>query len=149
MSRPQEWSLERVFPYWVESLEALRGAIEQLTAETLSWVPRGGTNSIGYLLQHLIMVHNRDIRAAALGAEPIALPSPRGDRLAAALSKVVADTQSVLSSYSLADWGRVCGGEERSAPLRELLWNVFIEEMHHRGQIFMMMRLCGLDPPGI
>jgi uncharacterized damage-inducible protein DinB len=142
-----------LFPYWLESNDLLLRAIAGLSAQDLEWVPPGGRNSIGWLASHIALLYNRDIRQRLLG-EPRMLPEPWQPATAREITAALAELHSSLQAYLRAAGPetlretRTAAGM-RPAPVRELLWNVLIEELHHRGQIFMLLRMRGLEPPGI
>jgi uncharacterized damage-inducible protein DinB len=35
----------------------------------------------------------------------------------------------------------------RTLPIERLLWSIVQEEAHHRGQIYMLLRMQGIAPP--
>lgn len=138
----------QLFPYWKDGRAALLASLHGLAPRELAWVPPGGRSGIGRLAAHIARVHDRDIGQRLLG-RPALLAAAWDPRTAAELAAPLEELWCLLEDY-LARSGPEALEERRGPrPVKELLWNSLIEELHHRGQIFMLLRLLGRDPPAI
>lgn len=75
---------------------------------------------------------------------------PSVTSIKALLSKVHARTDAYLSTLDATDPDQVVelpwGGE---VPLRWVIWHVLEHEIHHRGEIFLMLGLLGKEAPDV
>ncbi|MCX6826800.1 MAG: hypothetical protein NTV06_06015, partial [candidate division Zixibacteria bacterium] len=56
-----------------------------------------------------------------------------------------------LSSATTDDWDdrKFSYRPEKVMSLKQIAWHTIEHEMRHRGQIFMLMRLQGINPPEV
>lgn len=143
--------LKDCFPYWSEQMQLLAEMVVPLTEAELTWVPEGGRNSIGWLARHIISVTDRDIGEALLGSPLVGESRDlvTGQQLAVTIGLQAALVDDFLVRYpaSLLREKRVFRGRER--PVYEFLWNTITELLHHRGQVMMILRMMGKEPPSI
>ncbi len=166
--------LNQVIPYWTEIRQGLIEAVKDLTDEELDWRPPGGLNSVGMLARHILSVQERDVDGFVLGRGPgRARGTPgrarrtgttgvssdaevragagvsAGAELAADLAEAHAELEAFLASADAEVLleTRPWGGGRRT--VGDAVWNALIEELHHRGQVFMLLRLMGKEPPAI
>jgi uncharacterized damage-inducible protein DinB len=145
------------YPYRHDNWACLKPALEKLTPEQLLWKPQG-CDSIGKILAHMAGCENFWINELA-GLGPILLrdPLPESDAecLLLAYEKVRAQTEGILHSLKETDLKRVVdvpefsdGWEPPSTPtLHWVFHHVFDHESYHCGQIALLMRMQGLEPP--
>jgi len=136
-------SLRQLFPYWEDINADFRRALAELGPEELAWVPPGGLNGIGPLAAHVARVYDRDVNVCLRGGEG-RLPQDWRPATACELIEALAALHADLQDYLART-----GPDDLDVRATELLWNVLIEELHHRGQVFMLMRMLGRDPPRI
>lgn len=140
-----------------ELVEAVKG----LSREQLDWCAPGHPNSIGHLLAH---VAETEFWWISIVAEKNVAPSQTdfqrfendltADRIFAWLEEHFAETGSFLRREELDDWDGVfysfeIDGKEEKVSKRWLVWHVVEHQARHRGQIFMLMRMQGLDVPNV
>jgi uncharacterized damage-inducible protein DinB len=145
-----------LFGHWAEVREGLLRALDKLTRDQLSFVPRKGMWSLGEVARHIAGAEEGWFRYAVTReydqwpAPYTAADYPTAASIKALLTEVHARTEVWLETVDEADldrpietpWGELL-------PLRWIIWHVLEHEIHHRGEIFMMMGLLGLDVPEI
>lgn len=144
-------SLREVFPYWAEVTESFAQAVRPLGDAHLAWLPPGQANNIAWLVRHVVSVHSRDVLAFAAGEAPVPVPPDGADgtTYAAALLAGAVRRAAFLAArdVSVLMESRPFGQGRRT--VGDALWNAFIEEVHHRGQVWAWLRMQGLTPPRI
>ena len=59
-------------------------------------------------------------------------------------------TQNYLSTVELAEMEQIIHTPwNEDIPLRWIVWHVLEHEIHHRGEIFLMLGLMGMEAPDI
>jgi uncharacterized damage-inducible protein DinB len=145
------------FGHWAEVRSGLVQALDQLHPGQLDFVPRAGLWSLRQTACHIagaeegwfryIVTHELNGWEAA-DFDPADYPDvPALKRL---LEAVHARTLAFLETVDEADvdrqielpWGP-------TAPLRWIIWHVLEHEIHHRGEIFLMLGLMGMEAPDV
>ena len=148
-----------MFPYWRDLRETILEAVRGLTEEQLDWRPPGVKRSIRDILIHIAGAERGWILGAAAGREERFEDAEAGfrdpiDEILAELERVHSETERLLDEISVNDLIiRRCRLRHRQdSPefsLRWVFYHVIEHEAHHRGQIFMTMRMQGLTPPEV
>ena len=145
-----------LFGHWAEVRDGLFQALDKLTDDQLDFVPREGLWSLGTVARHIANAEEGWFRYAVTRelnewpAEYTAEDYPTVESIKALLSEVHARTEAYLATVDAADLDRTIdtpwGGK---LSLRWIIWHVLEHEIHHRGEIFLMLGLLGLEGPDI
>jgi uncharacterized damage-inducible protein DinB len=144
-----------LFSHWETVRQGLYEALDQLTDEQLAFVPREGLWSPGTVACHIANAEDgwfRYIAAGEVDEWPL-LDETRYRTVAAVkalLAKIHDHTVAYLQSLDVADLERVITtfwGEE--VTLRWIIWHVLEHEIHHRGEIYLMLGLMGMEAPDV
>jgi len=154
-----EWKAADLFPWRHEVRAGTLRAVRNLSPEHLEWKPPGGRNSIMGWLRHLAQSEDWWIQAGVLGRHDFI---PRRKAQLAELSDVLAYLEETRATTErlLQEWPASKLNESVPIPpgflgayrgptvtLHWLFGNLFNHELHHRGQIYLHLRLMGIDPP--
>jgi len=134
----------------------LYAALYKLTDEQLDFVPREGLWSLGDVARHIANAEEgwfRHIVTRELDDWPpeySAADYPSVDSVKALLQEVHSRTATYLKDVDAADvdqriqlpWGS-------EATLRWVVWHVLEHEIHHRGEIYLMVGLLGIEAPDV
>lgn len=72
------------------------------------------------------------------------------DNLREELDKVFGETMEILAGIPVEDFNRVVQVPDDGVPkLSWILWHVFEQQIHHRGELFLCLSLLGKDRPKI
>ena len=121
----------------------------------LEWVPRPGAFSFGDLLRHLGAIERYMFAENALG-RPSRYPghgrdlADGDDEVRRFLARMHAESMDVFRSLTPADLEARCvtpGGA--SMPVWKWLRAMVEHEVHHRGQIYLMLGMLGIATPPI
>jgi uncharacterized damage-inducible protein DinB len=144
------------FAYWRVVRRGLLEALDMLNDDQLAFVPREGLWSLGQVACHIAKAEDGWFRYAVtceLSQWPAAPDRADCASVAAVrslLDRTHAHTVALLEATAVArldDPVDVPWGEELT--LREIIWHVIGHEIHHRGEIYLMMGLLGLEAPGV
>jgi len=145
-----------LFRHWAEVRDGLFQALDKLTDEQLDFTPREGLWSLGTVARHIANGEEGWFRFAVTREldewppEYTAKDYPTVQAIKALLTEVHARTEAYLATVDVADLDRVIEmpwGE--SLPLRWIIWHVLEHEIHHRGEILLMLGLLGMEGPDI
>lgn len=157
-----------LYPYWAREWDALvvglREIVTRVKAERppeegqkiFDWIPEGGQRSINDLLRHIAYVEHYIIDKLVLDREPKAiLPGslfpaeqyPTVDDCLRLLHDVRDETKIAFKKLTQASLKKEIAAFRRALPIERLLWSIQQEEAHHRGQIYMLLRMQGIAPP--
>jgi len=148
-----------LFPLRHEVRAGTLRAVRNLPQEHLEWKPQGGVHSILDWLRHIAQREDWWIQAVVLGRHDFV---PRGkaylsdrDSVLKYLEETRAVTEGLLQQWPAEKlqerrpvppgFRGAYGGQELS--LHWIIANLFGHELHHRGQIYLYLRLMGLEPP--
>ncbi|MGE5674577.1 MAG: DinB family protein [Mycobacterium leprae] len=147
------------FPFRHEARAGLLQAVRSLPPEHLEWKPAGGIRTCADWLRHLGQMEDWWIQSVVQG-RPDFRPLPRhalGERreMLAYLDFTRGQTEALLQEWPAAMLGetRRVPGPFRGGPtgpdvtLHWIMHNIFTHEVHHRGQIYLYLRLMGIEPP--
>lgn len=144
-----------LFGHWAEVRNGLFQALDKLTDAQLKFVPREGLWSLGTVACHIAEAEKgwfRYVVTRELADWPSypAKDYPTVESIKALLLQVHARTETYLSSLGITDLDRVIEAPWGSNfSLRWIVWHVLEHEIHHRGEIFLMLGLLGLKAPDI
>ena len=149
-------NVRELFSHWDEVRINLLGALDKLTDDQLDFVPREGLWSLGEVARHVangeegwfryVITRTRD----EWPSDYLAADYPTVASIKALLTEVHARTETYLDTLSLADLD-----QQIEAPWGEhfsllwIIWHVVEHEIHHRGEIFLMLGLMGIEGPDI
>jgi uncharacterized damage-inducible protein DinB len=142
-----------LFPFWEDVRETIVDAVCGLDPESLDATPAKEVGSIGSLLRDLIYLERYWIGQVVSGAGTAkrsdysrsALPTT--EVIIDEMGTVRAETELLLARMSARDLERhFAVPDGRTMSLLSILWVLFMDELHCRGQIFMLLRWLGLEP---
>lgn len=148
-----------LFPFRHEVRAGTLQAVRPLSEEHLEWKPPGGVHSIMGWLRHLAQSEEWWIQAGVFGRHDF-VPRRKADMATpAAVMQYLEETRGITEQL-LLEWpaeklkemrpvppgfrGRYRGPE---LPLHWIMGNLFDHERHHRAQIYLYLRLMGIEPP--
>ncbi|NLF77792.1 MAG: DinB family protein [Chloroflexi bacterium] len=144
-----------LFRHWDEVRRELLRALDLLSDEQLEFTPREGLRTLGEIVRHIASAEEGWFRygidrAYSEWPDFSAADYPTVESIKALLAEVHARTEAYLETLSLPDldreietaWGERC-------VLGWIIWHVIDHELHHRGEVFLMLGLMGLEAPEI
>jgi uncharacterized damage-inducible protein DinB len=152
---------DQLFGHWDAVRQGLLQALDQLTNEQLQFTPRPELRTIGAVACHIASAENgwfghcvwretaewpADFSEAEY-ASVAAINDLLGrvhDRTKAYLAAIPADAPSPagVDQAIVLPWGP-------QVPLRWVVWHVLEHEIHHRGEIYLMLGLLGMEAPDV
>ena len=145
--------LDDVLRYWDNARQRTLRVADLVPEDRIEWSPGAGVWTFGDLIRHLAVTERWMFVENALGRS--SRYTSHGRELAEGKSAVLQlardlhqDSMTELRTLSDADLDRPVttpGG----APLAAWKWlrSMAEHEAHHRGQIYVMLRLCGIEAP--
>lgn len=134
-------------------------AVKNMTQEQLDWKCPQHSNTVGKLLAHIAEAEYWWITIVA--AQKVA-PSKKAferfetartlEETMALLAETLGDTREYLEKEGIEDWDEVfyeVKGRKEKVSKRWLVWHTVEHQARHRGHIFMLMRMQGLDVPNV
>jgi uncharacterized damage-inducible protein DinB len=151
--------LADIFTNYARVRRELIEAIEGLTPQQLSWTTPDYPNSIGHLVAHIAEAEYWWIEVVAEGrAEQAKAETDRFEQIVDRAQLIEwlryygDETVDYLRREELGDWTDVTYTVEwrkEEITKRDLVWHVVEHQARHRGQIFMLMRMQGLEVPRV
>lgn len=149
-------NVRALFKHWDEVRANLFRALDMLTDDQLDFVPREGLWSLGEVARHIANAEEGWFRFAIAREHDEWPPAyaaadyPTVAAVKALLTEVHARTEAYLDTLSMDDldqqieapWGQ-------QFSLLWIIWHIIDHEIHHRGEIFLMLGLMGLEAPDI
>jgi uncharacterized damage-inducible protein DinB len=144
-----------LFSHWMIVRRGLVQALDGLTEEQLAFVPREGLWSLGTVACHIANAEDgwfRYVAARELDEWP-SLDEGKYRTVAsiqALLDQVHGYTLAYLQKTDIADLDRTIAapwGEELTP--RHIIWHVLEHEVHHRGEIYLMLGIMGMEAPDV
>ena len=147
--------VEDFIKYWDNVRSRTVKVVELVPADRIEWAPADGAMTFGDLIRHLAVIERwmfvenvfgRPSRYTSHGRE---LADGR-DAVVAYLHAMHAETLHELGKLSDADLDRPAT-TPAGKPLAAWKWlrGMVEHEAHHRGQIYLMLRMCGVTTPPI
>jgi len=144
-----------LFSHWKAVRHGLHQALDRLTEEQLAFVPREGLWSLGTVACHIANAEDGWFRYVA-AQELDEWPSFDDTQyrsvasIVALLNEVHGHTMAYLQKIDVADLDRIIvapWGAELT--LRFIIWHVLEHEISHRGEIYLMLGLMGMEAPDL
>jgi len=151
---------DQLFGHWDAVREGLFQALDQLTDEQLRFTPRPELRTIGAVachiasaengwLSHIVWRETADWPADFGVSEYTSVAALKGllgrvhSRTKAYLATISADPPSPQVDQPIVlPWGP-------QVSLRWVIWHVLEHEIHHRGEIYLMLGLLGMEAPDV
>ena len=143
-----------LFDHWDEVRRDLLRAVDYLSDDELRFVPREGLWSLGQVICHVAGSEDGWLGwargEASEGVEYRATDYPTIGDVKGLLAGVHERTLATLRELDTADFSRevVTPWGERCT-LGWVIWHVLEHEIHHRGEIYLMIGLLGREAPEI
>lgn len=145
-----------VFGHWSRVREGLVEALGMLSDDQLSFVPREGLWSLGEVAVHIAGAEAGWFRHPITGEldewppDPTFEDHPTVASIQALLAEVHEGTVAYLKSVDAdeldATFALPWGPE---VTYRWAIWHVLEHEIHHRGEIYLMLGLMGMEAPDV
>ena len=160
--------IDDLYPYWERERRMLFDGLDEVVQKlrvkrsqedieaVFHWIPGGGQRSISDTLRHMAYVEHYIIDKLILDNEPKKiLPGslfPREDYPTFAdvirlMHEVHETTIAAYDRLTPEDLTREIPAFRRVLPIERLLWSIVQEEAHHRGQVYILLRMQGIPPP--
>jgi len=142
-----DMDLKSMFPYWGDVFSSLEDAIQRLDERKADYRCSENTRSIREILIHVIDVFNRDIAEFVLEGKGEKAGQKKLDKMLKMIQsqRRVLEDLLVRTTVDFMSETKEFMGSPRT--YGDALWNVLMEQIHHRGQIFMLMSSAGVKPP--
>jgi uncharacterized damage-inducible protein DinB len=142
------------FDHWQTIHRDLLRAMAMLKDEDLAFRPSEHyPRDLGDILRHIINLKAGWIHYVVRRALP-AWPDEGADRLTTVeairteMQTVHKETMDYLATVPVEDFSRIVQVPADGTPkLQWILWHVFEQEIHHRGELFLCLSLLGMDRP--
>ena len=146
-------SVKQFLEYWDNVRGRTRRVVACIPPDQLEWAPRAGAFSFGDLVRHLATIE-RFMYAETVAGRPSRYPgcgrelADGYDAVLAYLERLDAEAKSIIAELSDADLERKCH-TPAGIPITTWKWlRAMIEhEVHHRGQIYLMLGMLGVTTP--
>lgn len=147
MAMGEKMSLKNMFPYWGEVFGTFEEAIRRLDESVADHRCSDNTRSIRDILAHVIEIFNRDIVEFVLGGKHQSDSQRKLDRMLKTIQsqKRILEDLLVHRTVDFMSETKEFMGNPRT--YGDALWNVLMEQLHHRGQVFLLMSSAGVKPP--
>jgi uncharacterized damage-inducible protein DinB len=142
------------FDHWNKVWRDLMRAIAMLKDEHLAFRPSEHYGrSVGEILAHIINLEEGWIHFVVrreLSAWPEERDFQSVDELRQTLNSVHQETMEYLATVPVDDFNRIIQVPDDGTPkLGWILWHVFEQQIHHRGELFLCLSLLNLERPKI
>lgn len=141
--------------YWRRVRGRTLAVAHRVPGDRVDWSPGCGAMTIGDTLRHLAVTERWLFVEVARGRRPAYVS--HGPELGSSLPAILdllnrchADSTAILDGFREKDWHRSIVSPA-GATMASWKWlRAMIEhEAHHRGQLYLMLRLCGALTPAI
>jgi uncharacterized damage-inducible protein DinB len=142
------------FDHWNKVWRDLMRAVSMLQDEHLGFRPAERyPRTVGDILRHIINLEQGWIHYVVRRVLP-AWPDEGADRLTSLraiqdeMERVHRETMHYLADVPVEDFSRIVQVPQDGSPkLQWILWHVFEQEIHHRGELYLCLSLLGMDRP--
>ena len=142
------------YPYGNLARRDLVEALSRLTDEQLDFIPGEGFRTVGDVARHIIDAEAGWVDVVVLGKDE---PWPEYPRercptvksILDEMERVHAVTERLLDEHDTAWLNETREQWDHTLSLRWVFWHLLDHEIHHRGEIFLMMGLLGVEVPEI
>ncbi len=149
---------KELFFHWDEVRRDLMRAVDMLSDAQLDFVPHPGLWSLRQVLVHIADAEAGWIQYVVArttkswdeaGINEASYPTV--ESVKQVLKAVHDKTDAYLRTLPVEDLDRMCktpwGGPDAS--VRWIIWHVLEHEIHHRGEVYLMLGLMGMEGPDI
>jgi len=157
-----------LYPYWERERQALILGLRKIERElkktksdeeveaVWNWTPPTWPRSINDLLRHTAYVEHYIIEKLIMDQEPKTilpgslLPAedyPTFEDCIKLMHDVHDTTMIAFAGLTRDDLSKSILAFRHQLPIERLLWSIQQEEAHHRGQIYMLLRMQEIAPP--
>jgi len=157
-----------LYPYWAREWDAFVTGLREIADRQREakppeefdriwdWVPPGGRRSINDTLRHIAYVEHYIIDKLVMDREPKTILAgsvfprddyPTFDACLRLLHDVHDATKIAYRHLKPSDLKKEIPAFRRTLPIDRLLWSIVQEEAHHRGQVYLLLRMQGIAPP--
>jgi uncharacterized damage-inducible protein DinB len=147
---------KEMLSYWKDSRQGLIDALELFSDDELHFRPHEGLWSLGETARHIADVEEGWIGYVARRLypewppEPTHADAPTIEAVQVLLTETHARTVAYLQPLSEADLEQeIITPWEVHHPLRWIFWHVLEHEIHHRGEIYLMLGMLGREAPDV
>jgi uncharacterized damage-inducible protein DinB len=149
--------LERFLTGWDREAANTAKLLRTLPVSQYDFRPDAGGRSLGELAWHLAegdayMSYGIETGGFAMHAKPPNIERPRTvEALAPGFEQIHQEAVARVRKLTPDDLDRAIPFfDGRPIPIRDILWDMIISHgVHHRGQLTLMCRLAGGQPPGL
>jgi uncharacterized damage-inducible protein DinB len=142
------------FDHWNKVWRDLMLGVSMLKDEDLNFKPSERyRRSVGDILRHIINIEQGWIHFV-IRRELLAWPqesTPGSSTVKAVRAEMIAvhgKTLDYLETLDVEDFNRIIQVPDDGTPkLGWILWHVFEQEIHHRGELYLCLSLLGYDRP--
>ena len=145
-----------LFGHWTSVCKGLYQALDLLADEQLDFVPREGLWSLGHVARHIANAEEGWFRHIVTGEleewprDYTAADYPTVDAVKLLLQEVHSRTATYLKGVTAADMDqRIQQSWGPEVTLRWVIWHVLEHEIHHRGEIYLVIGLMGMEAPDV
>ena len=145
---------EELFERWSEVRAGLIAGLDQLSDAQLAYTPRQGLWSLREIVVHIAGTEDGWLRYYTANRRPEnpprAIDYPTVESLKSLLAKVHTRTQVQFAQNPDSFMEQMCQlpwGEQ--VTMSWAVWHVLEHEIHHRGEIFLMLGLMGMEAPDV
>lgn len=143
-----------LFKHWNEVRSVLVAALDKINDGQLNFIPRPGLWSLRETVVHIAGTEDGWLRCYTANRwnenPPQAVDYPTIETLKGLLAKEHAvteaqfseDIEKTLAQNCTLPWGGKC-------TMDWAVWHVIEHEIHHRGEIFLMLGLMGIEAPDV
>lgn len=142
------------FDHWPKVWRDLEVAVSMLEDGDLSFRPAEAYHrTVGDILRHMLNVEQGWIHYVVLrdlDAWPDASEEshPTVAAIMSAMSATHRETMDYLTTVSADDFNRIIQVPGNGTPkLGWILWHVYEQQIHHRGELFLCLSLLGMERP--
>ena len=147
---------KRLLVHWEEVRQGLFQALDKIHDNQLHFVPRDGLRSLSEVALHIADTENGWF-GYVIKREYHKWPHdytlekyPAVTSIRSLLTEVHVKTEAYLESLQEADLERTVETPWGSRlSMNWIIWHVVEHEIHHRGEIFLMLGLLGIEAPDI
>ena len=147
-----QMDLGHLFSHWNQVRDDLLATIDQFDEEELTFVPFDSSMSAGEIMLHIGDAEEGWFRYVVSGEletwPQFGLASfPTREAIKAQLTSIHTRSEKFLASLVLADLERTIKIPEEEAylPLGWIIWHVLEHEIHHRGELSLILGLLGRE----
>ena len=143
-------SLDQYFKHWQQVRTNLLASVDKFSDKELTYVPFPGSWSVGHIIRHIANAEDgwfryvimRELRDWPAESTSAAYPTVAATKVL--LNKVHDRTQMYLSEWDADDLDRPIEAPwGHTFKLEWIIWHVLEHEIHHRGELSLILGLLG------